>query len=121
MEERYREVHMKKEKGMTLVEIIVSLALLGILSIAFINAFTMGFTRIIHAGHRTDAVGQAQASFYANPQIEKNEIISITLPVPSGTTPISVDGSFVKGIVTLNAGTSQEVSVEVLTYMPGKK
>lgn len=110
---------MKREKGMTLVEVILSLALLGILSVVFINAFTMGFTKIVHAGHRTNAVGQAQAFFYENPAITTSEDIKVVLPTATSTVEITVSGSYATGNVTLNPGTSQEVKVEVLTFVPG--
>lgn len=112
--------HMKRSKGLTLVEIIISMAIFGILSVVFINAFTMGFTRIVHSGHRTNAVGQAQEFFYSSPVITTSEVITIQLPVSaSTTTAITVSGSYAKGNVTLNSGTSQEVDVEVMTFVPG--
>lgn len=110
---------MKHKKGMTLVEVIISLALLGILSIVFINAFTMGFTRIIYAGHRTNAVSQAQAFFYTNPSILEKKDILVSLPTSSSNVEITVSGSYATGNVSLNPGTSQEVNVEVLTFVPG--
>lgn len=110
---------MKRKKGMTLVEVIISLALLGILSIVFINAFTMGFTKIIYAGHRTNAVGQAQAFFYENPTILEKKDIIVSLPTSSANAEITVTGSYATGNVTLNSGTSQEIKIEVLTFVPG--
>lgn len=111
---------MKRIKGMTLVEVIISLALLGILSIVFINAFTMSFTQIIRSGHRTDAVGKAQAFFYSSPAIVSTDSIQITLQLPGATTKeVSVVGSYAMGTVILNSGTSNEVKVDVLTFVPG--
>lgn len=110
---------MKVKKGMTLVEIIIALALFGILSVAFISAFTMGFSRIIHSGHRTNAVGKAQEFFYSSPEVTTSETINVELPIPGSTKTIAVSGSYALGKVTLNQGSDQEVQVEVLTFVPG--
>ena len=109
----------KRHKGMTVVEVIISLALLGILSVVFINAFTMGFTKIIYAGHRTNAVGQAQAHFYENPSILAKQDIKIEIPTTTSDIEIIVSGSYATGNVTLNPGPAQEIQVEVLTFVPG--
>lgn len=43
------------KKGMTLIEIIVALAILGIISIAFITMFGNSYSTIFKSGHRTNA------------------------------------------------------------------
>lgn len=50
----------KNKKGMTLVEIIISITLLGILAVSFLPAFVSGFKMIIHNGNILDNMYQSQ-------------------------------------------------------------
>jgi prepilin-type N-terminal cleavage/methylation domain-containing protein len=43
----------KNESGLTLIEIIISLAILGIISVSFLTLFTASFSYIFRAGHRS--------------------------------------------------------------------
>ena len=47
-------------KGLTLVEILVALAVLGIILVAFLNIFLSGYTTIFSMGHKTEAMAEAQ-------------------------------------------------------------
>ena len=46
------------KKGMTLVEIVVSLAIFGIMMVAFLNMFLTSYEITIRAGARSDTVAQ---------------------------------------------------------------
>lgn len=48
------------DKGMTLIELIIALAILGIITVAFLNGFTGAFTTILGMGHKTVAMAEAQ-------------------------------------------------------------
>jgi prepilin-type N-terminal cleavage/methylation domain-containing protein len=48
-------VALKKKKGFTLIELIVAIAILGILCIAFLPMFVQGFKAIATAGRRSKA------------------------------------------------------------------
>ena len=48
-------------KGFTLIEIILAMAIFGIILVSFLGAFTNGFTTILSMGKRTQAVAKAQA------------------------------------------------------------
>lgn len=83
---------MHDKKGFTLVEVILSLAILGILCIAFLPAFTSGFKGIFRAGQNNRELFVAQK--------EMENIIDVDSIVTngqldiefSGTTTISLDG-----------------------------
>lgn len=47
-------------KGTTLIEIIVAMAIFGIISITFLNIFAGGYTSIFRAGLRTKAISELQ-------------------------------------------------------------
>jgi prepilin-type N-terminal cleavage/methylation domain-containing protein len=60
----YRKRTMKKKtynKGFTLVEIILTMAILGIVVVAFLDLFTNGTITIFNAGHKSESNVKAQA------------------------------------------------------------
>ena len=53
--------NLKENKGFTLIEIILAMAILGIILVAFMGAFSGGFINIITMGNKSKAVAEAQA------------------------------------------------------------
>lgn len=52
---------LKNKKGFTLIEIIVALAILGVMAVAFFSMFTSGFLFIHSAGDKGEAFSEAQS------------------------------------------------------------
>ena len=52
---------LRNQKGLTLVEMIVALAILSLIVVIFVNAFGHVFGNIIGMGNKTQAVAEAQA------------------------------------------------------------
>lgn len=50
----------KKSNGYTLVEVIIALAMIGILSVSFLSIFTSGFRSVIRTGQRAVAAYGSQ-------------------------------------------------------------
>lgn len=50
----------KQKRGMTLLEIIIAIAILGVLLASFLSMFTSGFSQIFKMGSKTTAVSDAQ-------------------------------------------------------------
>ena len=50
----------RREKGMTLIEVVVALVILGIIITAMLNTITSGFVWVFNSGHRTQALAEAQ-------------------------------------------------------------
>lgn len=50
----------KSKKGMTLLEILISIAILGIIAVALLGAFVQGFSTIISMGNKTRAMSIGQ-------------------------------------------------------------
>lgn len=50
-----------KNKGMTLIEVIVALAILGIISLSFLTLFSKGYTDIFKSGFRTNITMKIQS------------------------------------------------------------
>lgn len=76
-----KTVHFKK--GLTLIEIIISMAILSIIFISFSGVFTSGFSYIMAMGQRTKAVEDAQKA------IDVIEQQSKILPHPITSTDIN--------------------------------
>ena len=72
---------MKKNKGFTIIEIIVSLAIIGILAVVFMSVFSTGLVNIVRAGVRTKAVGTAVDEFYDEPDIISSDTLEISCPL----------------------------------------
>lgn len=53
---------MKNYKGLTLIEVILSIAIIGIISISLLPIFNIGLKNIVNAGSRTKNVYEAQTS-----------------------------------------------------------
>ncbi len=53
---------LNNQKGLTLIEIILALAILGLLAITFLTMFSSGYRSIIKAGNKTVAAYDAQQS-----------------------------------------------------------
>jgi type IV pilus assembly protein PilA len=54
------------KKGLTLVEVIISIAILGIMSIAFLSMFSSGLIGIFKAGHKSTSHYTAQNEMESN-------------------------------------------------------
>lgn len=49
----------QKKKGMTLIEVIISMAIIGIIAISMLSMFTSAFVFITRAGNTSEALFQA--------------------------------------------------------------
>ena len=49
------------KKGLTLIEVIVAIAIIGIIALVFLSSFSGGFTTIMSMGNKTKAMAEAQA------------------------------------------------------------
>jgi len=62
-----------KNKGMTLIEVIVALAILGIISVSFLTLFSKGYTDIFKSGSRTNTTMKIQSmADYLNSKINNS-------------------------------------------------
>lgn len=50
------KIYRKHHKGLTLVEVIVSLAIIGIIAVSLLPMFTSGFANMMSTGRRTNAM-----------------------------------------------------------------
>lgn len=69
----------KSKKALTLVELIIAMAILGIILISFLSGLSSGFVGIISMGNKTRAVTEAQAIIdfiYKENKIEESTLLS---------------------------------------------
>ena len=68
---RYKK-YSKNKKGFTLIEIIVSIAIMGIISVAFLTMFTSGIIGISNSGEKSNSHYTAQSQMESNVNNLKN-------------------------------------------------
>jgi len=89
---------LKKKSGFSLVELLVAIALFGILMVAFLSIFMTGFRLTLRAGNRDKAVSditgkveQSIASSSALSDVEKNESTAILVFADRSPKDITID------------------------------
>lgn len=97
----------RNEKGMTLVEIIIAIALLGIIAIGFLSIYVTGMRMTRVAGDRTKNVANAETVV---------EQVVAGSDVTAGTSPNTV---VVNGTVIANASITTTGSVELSITFDG--
>lgn len=123
---------LRKRKGFTLIELIVSIALVGILFITVLNAMDTGLLNIVRAGSRTKNTVVAGNNIIVSPiAISESTTIDVELPyliynpdntVSEDTVIVPIPGSFGKGIGNVDDGFYGNVNVEIeafIPYLPG--
>lgn len=102
-----RKLIKNNQEGLTLIEVIISLAILGIMIVAYLTVFTSGFTGIMRAGHRAEAAYDAQQE-QTQKIMESSTFVGnddITLNFDGGTS-VTLDVSFMESSVDVNGNTS---------------
>ena len=104
----------KSKNGMTLIEIIVALAILGIIAVSFLAVFTSAFKFIYTAGRKSVAVNQAEQSIESKLAVGSVSNAS-SIVLDFGTTSVQVYGELVSQIQAYENG-SKDVSL--LSFIP---
>lgn len=106
-----------KRKGFTLIELIISLAIIGLIAVSMLPILSTGLRNIVLAGNRTEAVSLAHDNIY-NDSTLVNFNISVNLPTidEDDEETISVEGNIVTG--NANIIGSNNSQVELFIYRP---
>jgi prepilin-type N-terminal cleavage/methylation domain-containing protein len=93
---------LKSKQGLTLVEIIISIAILGIIAVAFLGMFTVGFKGIMSAGRNSQAgyIGQRAMEnkivgidvTETNVTTSSEPVVDFTINFEGVADPVEVDG-----------------------------
>jgi Tfp pilus assembly protein PilV len=106
------------EKGFMLAEILVALFILTIIIIAFTGLFANSFGGIFSAGHKSNALYEAQADMEENiADYDNSGTDSLVIPFSSS---ITLAGKYITidKIYTDNSGNSRTVSI--ITFVSNK-
>lgn len=113
-----KKITIKDEKGFTLVELIVSFAIIAIIATTMLNLFGAGLLNITKAGTRTANTETATNNFLTNPEvISEEKTLSINLGINTEDN-VEVKGRMGKGTGTL-PGSYGNVEVEIEAFVPG--
>jgi prepilin-type N-terminal cleavage/methylation domain-containing protein len=108
-----------KNKGMTLIEVIVALAILGIISISFLNLFSKGYTDIFKSGFRTNTTMKLQSMVdYLNSQTinSTDEIDTYITIYLSSKYSYTKDVNY-KKVINLNSLNTVESNISVKYFI----
>lgn len=108
----------KSDQGFSLIEIVISLAIIGIVTITLLQMFTSGLQGIYRANDKTEEVFLSQSEIESKFEqgATTSDTISITFPVQGSLVEktISVSGELVTGPIT-------NKYVEITAFIPYKK
>lgn len=87
---------MKKEKGFTLIEVVIALGFLGIMSVAFLGAISNAFTAVFILDERTTAesLARSQMEYVRNAPYQEGGFSYEIPPNPPTTQPPPWDTSY---------------------------
>ena len=114
---------LKNKKGLTLVEIILSLAIVGIIAVSIIPLFGTSIKGIARSGKRTSDIVTLQDNMVENIRKSEDGITEVATPIspvevhiPGVTTngPLEVKGDLLEVI------DEKDESVKIQTFIPGK-
>lgn len=107
--------YMKKRKGLSLIEVLVSMAILGVIALLAMSMFGFGVKNIISSGKRTEEVydleGEINEIIFGNPDNVQGEEISIEVKIPG----LSVDKYIEGKIYTIKQNNNR-----IKTFVPDK-
>lgn len=105
--------YIKKNSGFTLIEVILSIAIIGIIAVAFIPVFTGGFKSIVYAGKVKTKMFNSQKVIEQEIAIESktgtSTTVDVTFPPVSGKPQYDISRSALK----LSDGTYVYFSTEL--------
>lgn len=97
--------YIKEQKGLTLIEVIIALAILGIITVSIITVFSNSFSNIFSLGNRSKALAEASRRMeilYTIP-VEERSVDTIKNTLMDATT------FYVEGETALYQSTSENI------------
>lgn len=104
-----------KRRGYTLIEVIVSLVIVGIISVVIFTVFNAGLVNISKAGKRTTAVEEAVENIS---DIENTQPFEVDVKLPLIDNTVNVEGTEVTGSANIIGDPINKVYIT--TYIPIK-
>lgn len=102
--------------GFTLIELIVSLAIMGLIVVTILPIINTGLSNIIYSGNRTEAVSLANDDIFNNTEKENFSIVVKLPDKVSDDIDVIVEGNIITG--TSNISGRSDSKVELYIYRP---
>lgn len=109
---------MKIRKGMTLIEVIISMAVIGLIAMTMLSVFNTGLVNITRSGSRTTAIAESETELSSadNLAIDSYNLNVELIDEEGSPSIIVVPVSVFKGSVSVDSGLAGSVSVEITEY-----
>lgn len=109
---------MKSRKGLTLIEITITIAILSILTVVILGVFNMSITSIFKSGRRTERILKVKEEVDKKIREKENktdgeDTILITIP---GV----IEGKEIKGTI-IEGVHKEDTNIKITTFVPNKK
>lgn len=111
---------MKKVKlsnGFTLIEVIVSLAIIAIIAVSMLSLFSTGLLNISRSGSRTANTEAATYNLMTQPEIISEKKALIIKLGESEADKVQVNGHMVRGVGTI-PGSYGNIQIEITAFLP---
>ena len=102
--------------GFTLIELIVSLAIMGLIVVTILPIINTGLSNIIYSGNRTEAVSLANDDIFNNTEKENFSIVVKLPDKVSDDIDVIVEGNIITG--TSNISGRSDSKFELYIYRP---
>lgn len=91
----------KNKKGLTLIEAVIAIGIIGIIAVSFLSMYTLGFSTISKSGSRSSALFTVQSKLEEKLNGTSGTTpTSLTIIVPNSS-PISVSGNIITESTTI--------------------
>lgn len=108
---------MKNKRGFTLIEVILSIAILGMIAIFVVTIFGSSLKNISGSGKRTEEVFELESKINEEISNEDDGDISIEVNIPGVGEKKIIEG---KMITTSSKPSEDQHNIEITTFIPNK-
>lgn len=109
---------MKNMKGLTLIEVIISIALISLIAVTFLGMFNMGSKNIFRSGKRTKSILQLRELIDDKIRVYENKVggeYKIQMTIPGVTI-----NKIVKGTMIMESDPDNP-DIKITTFVPNQR
>lgn len=109
---------MKNRKALTLIEVVLSIALINLIAVTFLGMFNMGNKFIFKAGNKTQSINEIKRKIdnkIREAEKESNESDEIKVTIPGVIEYYPVEGRMIE----IKDG--KDPNMKITTFIPNKK
>lgn len=108
---------MKDRKGLTLIEIIITIAIMAIIAVIILGVFNISIKNIFKSGQRTEKVLNLKKDIdkeIRNNEVNKDGNNEITVSIPDIDFEKKIEGTFIDKY-------SEDLKFKIQTFVPNEK